>query len=64
MIGGYFDRFHAGWGETEVAWFESLVEEDDVKVIAWALGTLPVPERFAGAQMTAMQRLDYVSLSG
>ena len=64
MIGGYFDRFHAGWGEPEIAWFESLVEEDDVAVMAWALGTLPVPERFAGAQMTAMQRLDYVSLSG
>jgi len=63
MIGGFFDRFHAGWDAADLAWFEALLEEDDVDVMAWALGTQPAPERFAGAQMTAMQKLDYVEIS-
>jgi antitoxin CptB len=62
MIGRFFDRYHAGWGEAELAWFEALLEEDDVDVMAWALGTAEVPERFAGAQIAAMQRLDYVNI--
>ena len=40
MIGGFFDRYHATWGEAEVAWFEALIEEDDVDIMAWVLGTL------------------------
>ena len=60
MIGGFFDRYHAGWGEAELAWFEALLDEDDVDVMAWALGTAEVPRRFAGAQIEAMQKLDYV----
>lgn len=63
MIGGFFDRYHFDWGEAELAWFEALLEEDDVDVMAWALQTQPVPERFEGAQMTAMQKLDYVEIS-
>jgi antitoxin CptB len=62
MIGGFFDRYHAGWGESELAWFEALLEEDDVDVMAWALGTQSVPEELGGAQMAAMQRLDYVEV--
>ena len=30
MIGGFFDRYSAGWSEEEIAWFEIVVEEDDV----------------------------------
>lgn len=63
MIGGFFDRYSTDWGEAELAWFEALLEEDDVDVMAWALGTQPVPERFAGAQIAAMQKLDYVEIS-
>ena len=62
LLGGFFDRYHAGWGESELAWFEALVEEDDAEVMAWALGTAPPPARFAGEQMAALQRLDYVSV--
>ena len=62
MIGGYFDRYSTGWGEAELEWFEALLEEDDVDVMAWALGTQSVPEALAGQQMTAMQRLDYVRI--
>ncbi len=62
MLGGFFDRFHAEWGEAEVSWYEALLEEDDVDVMAWAIGTQPVPEQFRGAMMEAMQKLDYVEI--
>jgi antitoxin CptB len=62
MIGCFFDRFHGDWSETEIDWFEALIEEDDVEIMAWALGTEPVPERYAGAQMDRMRQLDYVDI--
>jgi antitoxin CptB len=62
MIGGYFDRYHATWGETELAWFEALLDEDDVDVMAWALGSQPPPEHLAGALLMVMQKLDYVDI--
>ena len=62
MIGGFFDRYSNGWSEAEIAWFEALIEEDDVDVMAWALGTLPVPDAYDGPQMALMQRLDYVDI--
>ncbi len=62
MIGGFFDRYHTKWSEADLAWFEALLEEDDVDVMAWALGTADVPDRFAGAQMAMMRKLDYVSI--
>jgi antitoxin CptB len=62
MIGGFFDRYHARWGEGEVAWFEALIEEDDVDVMAWALGTQGIPEAYRGDQMELMRRLDYVDI--
>lgn len=64
MIGGFFDRYHAQWDEEGLAWFEALLEQDDVDVMAWALGTQPVPQRFVGSQMAAMQKLDYVDIEG
>ena len=63
MIGGFFDRYHAAWAEADLAWFEALLEEDDVDVMAWALGAQSAPARFAGPQLTAMQRLDYVDIA-
>ena len=62
MIGGYFDHNHARWDEAALAWFEALLDEDDVEIMAWALGAQPVPARYAGPLMTAMQRLDYVDI--
>lgn len=60
MIGSYFDHHHNNWSEAQLAWFEDLLEEDDVDVMGWALKAQPVPERLLGPQMTALQRLDYV----
>ena len=62
MMGGFYDRDNADWSENELAWFEALLEEDDVDVMAWALKTAPTPPRFQGELMAAMQRLDYVDI--
>ena len=62
MMGGFFDRYHQQWGEAELLWFEDLLEEEDVDVMAWALQTQAVPPRFATEQMALMQRLDYVDI--
>ena len=62
MIGGFFDRHHAAWDEAGIAWFEALLDEDDVDVMAWALGAAAVPDKFKGDQLAALQRLDYVTI--
>ena len=62
MIGGFFDKNHASWGDAELDWFDALLDEDDVDVMAWALGTQVPPERFEGPLMDAMRRLDYVHI--
>src|SRR3546814_8830686 len=56
MIGGFFDRYGKQWLGSELNWFERLLEEDDVDIMAWAIGKQPVPDDFAGAQMEAMQK--------
>ena len=62
MMGGFFDRYHAGWDEADLAWFEALLDEDDVDVMAWALGSQTPPEHLAGELLVAMQKLDYVDI--
>lgn len=62
MIGGYFDRYHSEWDEVALRWFEDLLDEDDVDVMAWAMKTAPVAERFVGPMMERMQQLDYVDI--
>lgn len=62
IFGGFFDRYAEGWDDAELAWFERLLDEDEVMVMAWALGTIEVPQDFAGKQMELMQRLDYVEI--
>ena len=60
LIGGFFNRYSADWSDKEIDWFELLLVEDDVDVMAWAIGTLPVPPVFEGPQMDNMQKLDYI----
>jgi len=62
MIGCFFDRFHQEWTEEELVWFETLIEEEDVDIMGWALGTLSVPPEYAGPLMDRMKRLDYVDI--
>ncbi|MFN3944575.1 MAG: succinate dehydrogenase assembly factor 2 [Allosphingosinicella sp.] len=60
LIGGFFDRHHAGWDAEETAWFETLLEEQDVDIMAWAIGTAAPPERFDGPMMRRLRALDYI----
>ena len=63
LIGGFLDRHGAGWDEAELAWFEAILEEEDVEIMGWAIGTIPVPARWDGPMMDAMQRLDYIPVA-
>jgi antitoxin CptB len=60
LIGGYFDACAEGWDETDMAWFEALLEEQDVDVMAWAIGTAVPPERFEGPLMRRLQTVNYI----
>lgn len=62
MIGGFFDRDSANWGGAEIRWFENLLEHEDVDIMAWAIGTQPVPTHIDGPMMKAMQKLDYIDI--
>jgi antitoxin CptB len=63
LIGGFFDRHSPGWGEAEVVWFEAMIDEEDVEIMAWAIGTATPPARYDGALMQAMRRLDYIPVA-
>lgn len=60
LIGGFADRHLDGWGEDDLAWFESLLEESDVDIMAWAIGKQIPPIKFEGPLMEAMRKLDYI----
>jgi antitoxin CptB len=60
MIGGFFDAHHAGWGAAEYDWFEALLNEQDVDIMAWAIGTAEAPERFQGPMLDAFRKLDFI----
>jgi len=62
MIGGFFDAHHASWSEAERAQFEAMLEEQDVDIMAWALGTETPPDHFNGPMIEAMQKLDYIRI--
>ena len=62
IFGGFFDTYHSAWGEADLAWFEALLDEDDVDVMAWALGTATAPASFTGPMLEALRKLDYVRI--
>ena len=63
LVGGFFDRFGASWDVAGRDWFEALLEEQDVDIMAWAMGRAPAPVRFAGPQLEQLLTLGYVPLS-
>lgn len=63
MIGGFFDRYSATWGDKEIAWYEAVCEEDDVDIMAWAMSVGEPPAHLNDPELiTAMRRLDYIPL--
>jgi antitoxin CptB len=62
MIGGFVDAHSLSWSEADIDWFETLLDEQDADIMAWAIGKQSVPDRYSGPIMTAMQRLDSVGV--
>ena len=60
LIGGFFDRHHDGWSDAEIDWYEAFLEEQDVDIMAWAIGTAPAPDRYRGELMNRLRILDYI----
>ncbi|MBY0521276.1 MAG: succinate dehydrogenase assembly factor 2 [Sphingomonas sp.] len=63
LIGGFFDAHGTGWSEAEMALFEELLEEQDVDIMAWAMGTQIAPARYAGSILAALKTLNYVPVA-
>lgn len=62
IIGGFFNRYGQNWTLEEAQWFERFLDEEDVDIMAWALGTQEVPEMWRGSMMDAFRRLDFISI--
>lgn len=63
LVGGFFDAHYEQWGAEERATFAAMLEEQDVDIMAWAHGTAEPPQRFRGAMLEALKKLDYVPVS-
>ena len=63
MVGGFFDAHGATWSDDQIAWFESFIEEQDVDIMAWAMGVQPVPAQWDGPMMRDLKTLTYVPVS-
>jgi antitoxin CptB len=62
LVGGFFDARSASWTDAELDWFEAFIEEQDVDIIAWAMGTAAVPDCFQCAMMDDLKTLDYIQI--
>ncbi len=63
MIGGFFDRHHASWTDDERAWVSDLLAEQDVDIMAWAIGTSEAPARYQGPMLSMLQQLDFIRIA-
>jgi antitoxin CptB len=63
MIGGFFDAHYQQWDSQERALFAAMLEEQDIDIMAWALGTAEPPERFAGPMIEALKQLNYIRIA-
>jgi antitoxin CptB len=62
MIGGFFDAHAAHWSPEQTDWFETLLEEQDVDIMGWAIGSIPCPPEWDGPMMQTMRSLDFVKI--
>lgn len=62
LVGGFFDAHHESWDPGERATFATMLDEQDVDIMAWAHGTAEVPERFDGPMIEALKKLDYIRI--
>ncbi|WP_294299170.1 succinate dehydrogenase assembly factor 2 [uncultured Sphingomonas sp.] len=62
MVGGFFDARGAHWSDEQIDWFEAFLEEQDVDIMAWAMGAAAVPARWQGQMMDDLKTLTYVPI--
>ncbi len=62
LVGGFANRFLDTMSDADFAWFEALLEEQDVDIMAWAFGKAEVPEALKSPMMEQMMSLDYIRL--
>ena len=63
LVGGFFDAYHATWDPVDRALFASMLDEQDVDIMAWAHGTAQAPDRFDGPLIDTLKRLDYIRIA-
>ncbi|MEO6360779.1 MAG: succinate dehydrogenase assembly factor 2 [Sphingomicrobium sp.] len=63
LVGGFFDAHCMAWDVREKALFAELLEEQDVDIMAWAIGAQTAPERFRGPMLDALKALDYIRVA-
>ncbi len=64
LIGGFVDSRLPAFSSDEVAWLETLLDENDVDIMAWMTGSKAPPAAFAGGLMADMCKLDSVPKPG
>ncbi|WP_194743784.1 succinate dehydrogenase assembly factor 2 [Thermaurantiacus tibetensis] len=64
LVGGFAERYLEGMSEAELGWFETLLEEQDVDILAWAFGTAAPPPDLDGPMMARLRARDYIALPG
>jgi antitoxin CptB len=62
MIGGFVAREVETFSLTDIAWFEDLLEENDVDIMAWMTRSRSTPEYYDVPLMHAMQNIDFVTI--
>jgi antitoxin CptB len=60
VVGGFADAWLDRLDAAGFAWFEALMEEQDVDILAWAFGTATPPAALDGPLMERLRALDYV----
>lgn len=60
LVGGFFDAHGAAWNDAELGWFETLIDEQDADILAWAFGRAEPPPHLGGPLADALRRLDYI----
>lgn len=63
LIGSFFDAHHQQWSSRERAQFAAMLDEQDVDILSWATGTAEAPERYQGAVLEELQKLDYIPVA-
>ena len=61
MLGGFCDACSADWSDADISWYEALLEEQDVDIMAWAMRAQPVPPQWQGPLMDALMKLDFIT---